>query len=36
MRRGEFKEWKPEIKRDRKIWEFQRGYHVYAAGQSRE
>ena len=30
---GEFKEWKPEVKRDRNIWEFQRGYHVYAAGQ---
>ena len=30
---GEFKEWKPEVKRDRKIWEFRRGYHVYAAGQ---
>lgn len=30
---GEFKEWKPEVKRDRKIWEFQRGYHVYAAGK---
>ena len=29
----EFKEWKPEVKRDRNIWEFQRGYHVYAAGQ---
>ena len=28
-----FKEWKPEVKRDRNIWEFQRGYHVYAAGQ---
>ena len=27
------KEWKPEVKRDRNIWEFQRGYHVYAAGQ---
>ena len=27
------KEWKPDVKRDRKIWEFQRGYHVYAAGQ---
>jgi len=30
---GEFKEWKPEVKRDRKIWEFQRGYHVYTAGR---
>ena len=30
---GEFKEWKPDVKRDRKIWEFQRGYHVYAAGK---
>ena len=30
---GEFKEWKPEVKYDRKIWEFRRGYHVYAAGQ---
>ena len=30
---GDFKEWKPEVKRDRNIWEFQRGYHVYAAGQ---
>jgi len=28
-----FKEWKPEVKYDRKIWEFRRGYHVYAAGQ---
>ena len=27
------KEWKPEVKRDRNIWEFQRGYHVYAAGR---
>ena len=27
------KEWKPEVKRDRNMWEFQRGYHVYAAGQ---
>lgn len=27
------KEWKPDVKRDRRIWEFQRGYHVYAAGQ---
>ena len=33
MSDGEFKEWKPEVKRDRNIWEFQRGYHVYAAGQ---
>ena len=30
---GDFKEWKPDVKRDRKIWEFQRGYHVYAAGR---
>lgn len=30
---AEFNEWKPEVKRDRSIWEFQRGYHVYAAGQ---
>ena len=30
---GEFKEWKPELKRDRRIWEFRRGYHVYAAGK---
>lgn len=33
MSDGEFREWKPEVKRDRNIWEFQRGYHVYAAGQ---
>lgn len=33
MSDGEFRGWKPEVKRDRKIWEFQRGYHVYAAGQ---
>ena len=33
MADSEFKEWKPEVKRDRNIWEFQRGYHVYAAGQ---
>ena len=33
MSDGEFKEWKPEVKRDRKIWEFQRGYHVYTAGR---
>ena len=30
---GEWKEWKPDVKRDRKIWEFRRGYHVYAAGK---
>ena len=31
---GEFKEWKTDqTRRDRNIWEFQRGYHVYAAGQ---
>lgn len=28
-----WKEWKPEIKRDRLIWEFQRGYKVKEAGQ---
>ena len=33
MSDGEFRGWKPEVKRDRNIWEFQRGYHVYAAGQ---
>ena len=33
MADGDFKEWKPDVKRDRNIWEFQRGYHVYAAGQ---
>ena len=33
MADGEWKEWKPEVKRDRNIWEFQRGYHVYQAGQ---
>ena len=30
---GEWKEWKPEVKRDRNIWEFQRGYHVNDAGR---
>lgn len=30
---GEFKEWKPEVKRDRNIWEFQRGYKVNDAGR---
>ena len=30
---GEFKEWKPEVKRDSKIWEFQRGYKVNDAGR---
>ena len=29
----EWKEWKPEVKRDRNIWEFRRGYKVYAAGK---
>ena len=28
-----WKEWKPEVKRDRLIWEFQRGYKVNEAGQ---
>ena len=31
---GEFKEWKPEIKRGHKIWEFQRGYQVNHAGRN--
>lgn len=30
---AEFKEWKPEVKRDRNIWEFRRGYKVREAGQ---
>lgn len=30
---GEFREWKPEVKRDRNIWEFQRGYKVNDAGR---
>ena len=30
---GEWKEWKPEVKRDRNIWEFQRGYKVNDAGR---
>ena len=28
-----WKEWKPDVKRDRLIWEFQRGYKVNEAGQ---
>lgn len=28
-----WKEWKPDVKRDRNIWEFQRGYKVNEAGQ---
>ena len=27
-----WKEWKPEVKRDRTIWDFQRGYKVNEAG----
>ena len=30
---GEWKEWKPDVKRDRNIWEFQRGYKVNDAGR---
>ena len=30
---GEWKEWKPEVKRDQKTWEFQRGYKVNDAGR---
>jgi len=30
---GEFKEYKREVKRDRNIWEFQRGYKVNDAGR---
>lgn len=28
-----FEGWKPKVNHDRNIWEFQRGYHVYAAGR---
>ena len=30
---SDFKEWKPEVKRDRNTWEFQRGYKVNDAGR---
>ena len=30
---GVFREWKPEVKRDRNTWEFQRGYRVNDAGR---
>ena len=30
---AEWKEWKPEAKRDDRIWEFQRGYKVREAGR---
>ena len=30
---GEWKEWKPELKRGPNIWEFQRGYRASDAGR---